>query len=159
MTEADFNRAIDTSSRMWQLTALGVTGNAADADEAVQEALIAAWRKRGAFRNDAQLSSWICRIVIRRACNLLRRRRREAARQAAWLANRRETAGPPPVLDDELKLAMERLPGLYRETLELFIVHELDPGRAAEAAGCVVKTFYWRLDKARKLLKKELETT
>ena len=45
----------------------------ADAEDAVQEAYLAAWRGIGAFRADAQLSTWLTRIVINAAYARLRK--------------------------------------------------------------------------------------
>jgi RNA polymerase sigma-70 factor (ECF subfamily) len=45
----------------------------ADAEDAVQEAYLAAWRGIGAFREQARLSTWLTRIVINAAYARLRR--------------------------------------------------------------------------------------
>lgn len=46
---------------------------AEDADDAVQEAMLAAHRAAGAFRHDAAVSSWLHRIVINACMDGLRR--------------------------------------------------------------------------------------
>ncbi len=45
------------------------------AADAVQDALLNAWRKRGQFRNTARLDTWIHRIAVNAALNLLRKSR------------------------------------------------------------------------------------
>ncbi|MFP5022186.1 RNA polymerase sigma factor [Pseudonocardia phyllosphaerae] len=52
-----------------------VLGQRADAEDALQEALIDAWRRIGTFRGDAAFSTWMYRIVTHRCTALLRRRR------------------------------------------------------------------------------------
>src|SRR5580704_10799456 len=54
--------------------ALRVLGNAADAEDALQEALFAAYRHIGQFRGQAQLATWLTAIV--RNCALMQLRKR-----------------------------------------------------------------------------------
>src|ERR671931_775283 len=59
-------------------TAYVITGQAADAQDAVQEALMKAYRALGRFREDAPFRPWLFRIVANEARN----RRRSAGRHA-----------------------------------------------------------------------------
>ena len=54
--------------------ALRVLGNAADAEDAVQEALLAAYRHIDQFRGQAQMSTWLTTII--RNCALMQLRNR-----------------------------------------------------------------------------------
>jgi RNA polymerase sigma factor (sigma-70 family) len=56
--------------------AYGLLGNKADAEDAVQDALLAACKHLNQFRGDAQLSTWLTTIVINCARMLLRKRSR-----------------------------------------------------------------------------------
>jgi RNA polymerase sigma-70 factor, ECF subfamily len=56
--------------------ALRVTLSEADAYDCVQEGLIAAWRALPRFRGDARFSTWMYRIVVRKAYDSIERRRR-----------------------------------------------------------------------------------
>jgi RNA polymerase sigma-70 factor, ECF subfamily len=56
--------------------ALRVTGSDADARDCVQEGLISAWRAMPRFRGDARFSTWMYRIVLRKAYDSIDRRRR-----------------------------------------------------------------------------------
>ncbi|MFF5447981.1 RNA polymerase sigma factor [Streptomyces sp. NPDC012888] len=49
-------------------------GNRADAEDAVQEAFISAWRRLPEFRHGASFGTWMYRIVTNRCLNTLRRR-------------------------------------------------------------------------------------
>jgi RNA polymerase sigma-70 factor (ECF subfamily) len=64
--------------RMWAV-ALRTTGDREEAADAVQEALLSAFRRAGSFRGDAQVSTWLHRIVVN-AC--LDRMRHHKARPA-----------------------------------------------------------------------------
>jgi DNA-directed RNA polymerase specialized sigma24 family protein len=54
--------------------ALRVLGNAADAEDAVQDALLAAYRHIDQFRGQSQMTTWLTTIV--RNCALMRLRKR-----------------------------------------------------------------------------------
>jgi len=56
-------------------TAVRVTGDAAEAEDALQEALLDAWRHLDRFRGDAAFSTWMYRLVANRSIAALRRRR------------------------------------------------------------------------------------
>lgn len=61
------------SSRLLAL-AQHLLGNRADAEDAVQDAFISAWRRLPEFRHSASFSTWMYRIVTNRCLNTLRRR-------------------------------------------------------------------------------------
>ena len=50
--------------------------NAADAEDAVQDAFLAAWKHLGEFRGQAQMSTWLTAIVINASRNVVRKRGR-----------------------------------------------------------------------------------
>jgi RNA polymerase sigma-70 factor, ECF subfamily len=58
-------------------TAYRFLGNRADAEDAVQDALMAAYKHLGEFRGQSQMSTWITTIVINSARMQLRRRPRK----------------------------------------------------------------------------------
>jgi RNA polymerase sigma-70 factor (ECF subfamily) len=60
--------------RMYRV-ALRITGSAAEAEDAVQEAWLAAWRSLAGFRQESAVSTWLYRVVTNSALAVLRRRR------------------------------------------------------------------------------------
>ena len=54
-----------------------ITGNEADAEEAAQEAFLRAYNKLASFRQDSAFSTWIMRIAMNTAINLVERRARD----------------------------------------------------------------------------------
>ncbi|MET8850528.1 sigma-70 family RNA polymerase sigma factor [Amycolatopsis sp. NPDC004625] len=60
--------------RMYRV-ALRITGSAAEAEDVVQEAWLAAWRSLGGFRQESAVSTWLYRVVTNGALAALRRRR------------------------------------------------------------------------------------
>src|SRR6266496_1911029 len=59
-------------------TARSILKDDAEAEDAVQEAYLLAYRGMGRFRGDARLSTWLVRIVVNEAVTRLRRRGRSA---------------------------------------------------------------------------------
>ena len=74
-SQADFHRAITQRSDRWYSACLKITRNPDLAADAVQDALLNAWRKRDQFRSTSRLDTWIHRIAVNAALNLLRKSR------------------------------------------------------------------------------------
>ena len=70
-----FNRHRD---RLWAV-ALRTTGNPEDAADALQEAMISAFRRAESFRGDALVTTWLHRIVVNACLDRLRRNKVRAA--------------------------------------------------------------------------------
>jgi RNA polymerase sigma-70 factor (ECF subfamily) len=93
-------------------TAMLITQDAAEAEEAAQDALVKAWRALGRFRAGEPLRPWLLAIVANEARN----RRRGAGRRAGLARRAMEAAAWPggtpaataPVGPDDLVLAGER---------------------------------------------------
>jgi len=77
LTEADFHQAIAHRGDFWYSACLRITRNPDLAADAVQDALLNAWRKRQQFQQKAQLDTWIHRIAINAALTLVRTRHPE----------------------------------------------------------------------------------
>jgi RNA polymerase sigma-70 factor (ECF subfamily) len=133
--------------RMHQAIAFRVAlvnaGDRADAEEAVQDAFVKAYRALGRFREGAPFRPWLLRIVANEARN----RRRSAGRRAGLALRAAGTAAsgdaaPSPeaaVLSDERRSellgALGRLDERDREVLVHRFLLELDEHETAEALG------------------------
>src|SRR3954471_16341840 len=101
-------------------TAYLITGSAADAEEATQEAFVRAWLALRRFRRGAEFRPWLLTIVANEARNRVRsRRRREglaerAAGDLAWQAPPAELPAPGDAL---LREALAGLPERDRSVL------------------------------------------
>ena len=65
-------------NQMLYRTARSILKDDAEAEDAVQDAYLLAYRGIGGFRGDAKLSTWLVRIVANEAIARFRRRRRSA---------------------------------------------------------------------------------
>ncbi len=77
----DFHAVLAARSPRWYSACLRITRDAALAEDAVQDALLKAWDKREHFRGEAELDTWIHRIAVNAAIDLMRRLRPQ------WLAD------------------------------------------------------------------------
>ena len=77
-----FEQLVETYRDQVYRIALRMCGNAADADEAAQEAFLAAWKGLPNFRGDSQFSTWLYQLTTHAAIDLMRRETQEAVRDA-----------------------------------------------------------------------------
>jgi len=75
LTQAEFHDAITNRADRWFSACLKITRNRAMAEDAVQEALLSAWAKRSQFHHDSRLDTWIHRIAVNAALQLIRKQR------------------------------------------------------------------------------------
>ncbi len=97
--------------RLWAV-ALRTTGNPDDAADALQEAMIAAFRRADGFRGDAAVTTWLHRIVVNACLDRIRRRTVRAADPWADGHDRPETSSA----DDPEAQALAR--DLRRQVLD-----------------------------------------
>ena len=75
-----FRGIVEAYSRPLWRAAFRVLNDASAAEDAVQDALLHAWRALDRFDEQAELSTWLYRITINAAIDLRRERRRREAR-------------------------------------------------------------------------------
>ncbi len=74
-TRADFHAAISARADRWFSACLAITHSRELAEDAMQDALLNAWDRRAQFQHGARLDTWIHRIAINSALQLMRRQR------------------------------------------------------------------------------------
>lgn len=104
--------------------ARAILGDPADADDAVQDGLLSAWRAIDRYDPARPFRPWLMRIVVNAATDMLRRRR---ARRAVPLAPEIPSGGASPeretdreLLADRLRAALAGLPERQRTAVVLF---------------------------------------
>ena len=143
--------------------AAAITGQSADAEEAMQNGFVKAYRSLHRFRVGAAFRPWLLRIVVNEAHNVLRAERRHA-RLGARAAEQHppETAGPDEavIAREEVETvlgALARLPRPDRLALALRYFAELPDSEAAALAGTSTEAYRVRLVRARRRLQALLE--
>lgn len=136
--------------RLWAIC-LRITGNQHDAEDAMQDALVAAWRAIGNFRGDAQLSTWLYRIGSNAALARIRKRT-DADDIAEHDPMSHLDVAAQVVVSDRIAEALAQVPDAYRATFVLRVYGELSYSEIAEAQGIGLQTVRSRISRARSLL-------
>ncbi|WP_433246151.1 RNA polymerase subunit sigma-70 [Streptosporangium sp. CA-135522] len=156
-----FAELIEPYRRELHLHCYRIVGSLADADDLVQETMLAAWRGRESFEGRASLRSWLYRIATNRSLNALRdnaRRPQQAANQLPEPTRLAEPLWlepyPDSLLDDALTVPVG--PEARYETRETVglafttLIQRLPPRQRAAVVLCDVLGF--RLNEAAQML-------
>ncbi|MER5972698.1 sigma-70 family RNA polymerase sigma factor [Streptomyces sp. NPDC002055] len=147
-----------------QLLALAhqLLGNRTDAEDAVQDAFLSAWRRLPEFRGDAAFRTWMYRIVTNRCLNTLRGGApalpldsvpEPATRNGH---NAPERAAVSHAATAALAEALHALPPDQRACWVLRELHGLHYAEIAEVTGTTEQTVRGRLFRARRSLTEEM---
>ncbi len=144
----------------------------AEAEDAVQEAYLLAYRRIGDFRGDAKLSTWLLSIVVNESLGRRRRRQRRATviTLEGEIAGERSPGEDTASSDGEgpehdalraetrrlLERKIDQLPDAFRSVFVMRAVQELDVGDTAAALGVGEATVRTRYFRARALLRDSL---
>ena len=142
------------------------------AADAVQEALISAFRRFDTFRGDS-LRSWLARVVVNACYDEIRKKRRQHSvpleqfnsegdeiETSYWLVDPQadpEVQYESSELENAIQKSLNKLPDIYRIVLVLVDVEGLSYEEAASAAGVPVGTVKSRLARARLQMQKSLQ--
>lgn len=134
-SQADFHRAITARSDRWYSACLKITRNPDLAADAVQDALLNAWNKRDQFRSSSRLDTWIHRIAINAALNLLRKSRPGVFEALETDVEDGESTPDQTLFDHELESSLaESLARLTEVERVCFVLKHLEQWRAKEIA-------------------------
>ena len=125
--EPAFEALYRTHARRIYSLAYRFTGNAADAEELLQDIFLQAYRRLDSFRREAALSTWLHRLAVNRCLDHLRSR---AARQDARTGSLADAARPQPrartsspITRLDLERAIAQLPDRCRAA---FVLHDVE---------------------------------
>jgi RNA polymerase sigma-70 factor (ECF subfamily) len=157
--EEIFAQLIDEKLPMLRRVVYRIVLNEADTDDVIQTALLKAWKKFASYKEKSQFSSWICRIACNQAYDLFRKRQRENGKLELFRAHTSTVEDKNPAIDrfNAVEKAMKELPPKLHAALNLTAIEEIPPDEAARMLGCSTGTVYWRIHKARKILKRKLK--
>ncbi len=157
-----FSRLMDRHMGTLRSVVYRIVLNVHDADDVVQETLILAFRKIHTFNRKSRFSTWICAIGYRQAYTFLRRKseKRETGLDKTEIENMAGNKHYSPVeTKDEIEQihrAMSELPYKLRSAISLVVIDGRSVQETAEITGSNTATTYWRIHKARKILKEKL---
>lgn len=154
-------------------TARSILKDDAEAEDAVQEAYLLAYRAMGGFRGDAKLSTWLVRIVVNEAIGRARKRSRRAEviqlngnmepnDEAAEVYMNEASPEQPEraVMRAEMRRLLEakidQLPDGFRTVFVLRALEEMTVDEAAVCLGIPPATVRTRYFRAKGLLREAL---
>src|SRR5215472_12598698 len=157
-----------SSSHLYQ-AAFRILSNPHDAEDAVQDSLLCAFRNLNQFHGRSRFSTWLHRIAINSSLMRLRKRkcRREFPLEPVFTGNELVTPGIDPLSEDpnpeeqcaqveEREILLEallKLPGPFRTAIELCDLEGLPAKDAAQRLGVPLSTMKARLFRSRRAFK------
>jgi RNA polymerase sigma-70 factor (ECF subfamily) len=167
-----FEQLMRRHNRVLFRTARAILKDDAEAEDALQEAYLHAYRSISKFRGDARLSTWLIRIVANEAFARLRKQVRraailplhpdddeaapETAATEAPAMDRPDNATLRAEMRHLLEARIDALPDAYRVVFVLRAVEELSVEETAASLGIAEATVRTRFFRARSLLRESL---
>lgn len=141
--------------RLWGVC-LRITQNHADAEDALQECLVAAWRGLPSFRRQSAFSTWIYRIASNAALAVVRRRK-EFTDEFGDLVDAESDFAGRIAERDRVQQALAEVPEAFRVALVLREYGELSYEEIAQHQQIPVQTVKSRINRARASMRALLE--
>jgi RNA polymerase sigma-70 factor (ECF subfamily) len=139
--------------------ALRILGHHQDAEDVAQEALVTAWQQLPQFRGESSFSTWLYRIVTRRALNRINRDRRHSSADAivenaevADDSTRTDIAFERTETVDAVTQAIQALPPVQRVVVVLHHLEGLSYADVATITASTVPAVRSQLYRARRAL-------
>jgi len=131
-----------------------------DAEDIVQDAFISGYRSIHKFRADSGIYTWLYRIVVNRAKDLLTKKKKNPEKpiteQEQQFVDERQSYEKKLELSEESSYLIDKinlLDEIYRQVIELRYFEEMSYAEIAQVLGCNQGTVKSRLFKAKELLK------
>jgi RNA polymerase sigma-70 factor (ECF subfamily) len=170
-SKSDFERLMRQYNQRLFRVARSILRDDADAEDALQDAYVQAYRKLAEFRGDAALSTWLTRIVINQALMRVRKRTRdrvvvpvqqdgEGTPELDVADEHAESPSDAAVRAEVRKLLEQRideLPEAFRTVFVMREVEEMTARETSDALGIPEATVRTRLFRARALLRAALD--
>ena len=150
--------------RVYALT-LRMCKNPADAEEAAQEAFLAAWQGLAFFRGESSFSTWLYRLASNACVDLLRREGRRQSAAGPSLNDEEvqlevpDTAPSPQEraeqaeLREQIEAGLQALTPDHRQVLILREMHQLSYDEISQVLDVDVGTVKSRINRGRKQLR------
>lgn len=163
--QAAFGQLVRLHQRRIYACAVQMLGDRGEAEDAVQETFVRAWKAIDRFDGRAELSTWLYRICINVSLNALRRRKRVDAADISDPRLPEPAADPTQGQTDprhaaqalelygRLAKALDDLSPSLRATVVLVLLEGMPQKEASDVLGCSEGTIAWRVHEARRRLR------
>jgi len=169
----ELQRLMRVNNQRLYRTARSILRDDAEAEDAVQESYLLAYKAMAQFRGDASLSTWLVRIVANEALGRLRKRSRSAdliqlsgavfpmgddaePNMADISAEQPEQAAVRAQMRRLLEAKIDQLPDAFRTVFVLRAVEEMSVEEAGVCLGIPAATVRTRYFRAKGLLRESL---
>jgi RNA polymerase sigma-70 factor (ECF subfamily) len=136
-----------------------ITGNDFEAEDALQEGFISAFRSIHSFRGESTFGAWLKRIVVNKAINELKKRKTEHLNEDNEIDIPDEEDTPDyreSLSVDRVRDSINALPDGYRTVLSLYLIEGYDHQEIAEILEITASTSKSQLNRAKKKLREIL---
>jgi RNA polymerase sigma-70 factor (ECF subfamily) len=140
---------------------MAMLADQAEAEDVVQETLLAAYQTFGSWRRESSVRAWLCGIARNKALQRLERHKRRTRRLRLVADNERSEAGAEAFLElrqkaESARAAIERIRPSEREALLLRYVAELDFSEIAKLCGTTEPTVRKRISRGLASLREQV---
>ncbi len=151
-----FEMIIRSHSRALFAIGYGILQNREEAEDAVQDALVKAWKSRWRVRDPEKFPAWLCMIARYRARDVFRKRRAlpEDLERHVALATPEQSEGG---LDRHVHSALAALPEVHRSALMLRYFEEMDYASIENTLGLSNGSLRGILGRALAAMRKQLK--
>jgi RNA polymerase sigma-70 factor (ECF subfamily) len=150
-----FELIIRTQSRALFAIAYGILQNREEAEDAVQDALVKAWKSRWRVRDPKKFPAWLCMIARHRARDVFRKRRAVPLSELPETADTETT--DTTILDRQLHSALAALPEVHRAAISLRYFEEMDYATIESRLGLTNGSLRGILGRALATMRKQLK--
>jgi RNA polymerase sigma-70 factor (ECF subfamily) len=158
--EAAFRALVERHIDRAYAIALRIVGNAADAEDVVQDTMLKIWSHRGRWQHGrAKFSTWLYRVISNRCIDLRRKPRTENVEAVPEVADGQPDAASVierNELNSMLEVAMQRLPEQQRIAVILSYHENMSNGEIAQVMDTTVAAVESLLKRGRQQLRQLL---
>ena len=151
-----FEMIIRNQSRPMFGIAYGILQNREEAEDAVQDALVKAWKSRWRVRDPEKFPAWLCMIARHRARDVFRKRKTVPLPHQTDSSHTTHTSDAID-LDRQLHCALAALPELHRAALSLRYFEEMDYATIENRLGLTNGSLRGILGRALASMRKQLK--
>jgi RNA polymerase sigma-70 factor (ECF subfamily) len=129
-----------------------ITGSEDDAEDVLQDSFISAFKNLQSYRADASFGSWLKKIVVNKAINLIQKRKMDPLPEHEdWDVAEEEAPMEygNGLTVESVKRAIEQLPDGYRTVLSLYLLEGYDHQEIAEIMRITESTSKSQLNRAK----------
>ena len=141
-------------------TSLRITGSEMDAEDVLQESFLSAFKNLNSYKGTASFGSWLKRIVVNNAINLVKKRRLDVEQvEDIGAIDDRVEERESQDLDYDVTVVNEgisRLPDGYRLVLTLYLIEGYDHKEIAQVLGITESTSKSQFNRSKRKLKEIL---